>query len=457
METRIYQKVYEVMEDNYDVIVIGGGTAGSTAALAAAREGARTLIVERNSYLGGSASGGQVTPMMHDGIDPAEGHSSINELIKDCLSREGYAADDHCGNNGWFHPEMLKFTLEELLLQAKVSILYLTELIDTVVENHTITGVLIHNKTGLQLIRGKVYIDCTGDCDVACSCGLPLFVGEEATHRNQSMSLRFMVGNVEIRKLKEFLHSIGEPDYLNYPLAEIASEWKSATPLSNVFRQGRDEHRITYEDGIYIQAFAVPGMPGVMSFNCPEISEIQDALHTASVSRGLIIGRERIKRLFRFVKEALPGFEESFLLSVADMPGIRESRRIQGRYVLSEADYIARAKFEDGIARTAYPIDIHGCTEQYGEEMRPLAKGEYFEIPYRCLVTEEIENLIVAGRGISSTFIAQSSIRIQPTCRALGEAAGIAATYCCRTDSKANELDGTIVKSRMLSKKAEAF
>ena len=441
--------MYKIEEKRYDVIVIGGGTAGSAAAIASAREGASTLIVERNSYLGGSATGGQVTPMMHIGINGKAGHSYINEIIKKKMAAEGYAADDKYGNDGWINTEMLKFTLEELFTEHNGSILYCTELIDTVVEDKKLKGILVHNKSGLQLIYGSTFIDCTGDADVSYNSGVSCLSGDELLHSNQAMSLRFMAGNIDIARLKGFLKDIGEPDILEYPLVEIASVWEHETPLNRVFKKGLENKDIEYQDGKYFQAFSVPGMPEVMSFNCPEIPDIYDALNPASISLALVTGRKMIKRLHGFLKAYLPGFEESFIMSVAEMPGVRESRRIKGKYILSEKDYVNRVKFDDAIARTAYPIDIHGLIDENQLGIRPMERGEYLEIPYRCLVTEDIENLIVAGRCISSTFTAQSAARIQPTCRAMGEAAGIAAAYCVKNNIRPNELDGRIVGNIM--------
>jgi len=452
MENCIYKKSYKIVEKSFDVIVIGGGTAGSAAAIASAMEGAHTLIVERNSYLGGTASGGQVTPMMHNGIDGRLGRSYINEVIKEKMAEEGYTADDNCGNDGWFNTEMIKFTLEEIFTEHNGNILYNTELIDTVVEDNKIKGILVHNKSGLQLIYGSIFIDCTGDADAAYYSGVSCFTGDEVLHSNQAMSLRFMAGNVDISKLKSFLNIIGEPDLLEYPLVELASVWGQETPLNNVFKKGLENNAIEYDDGKYFQAFSVPGMPGVMSFNCPEIPKIYEMLNQDSVSRALITGRKMIKRLHSFLTAYIPGFEESFIMSVAEMPGIRESRRIKGKYILSEWDYVDRAKFDDAIARTAYPIDIHGFIDEKKLGIRPMERGEYFEIPFRCLVTENIENLLVAGRCISSTFTAQSSVRIQPTCRAMGEAAGIAASYCIKNNSKVNDLDGRIVRDIMMER-----
>ena len=451
MEHSIYQKPYKIMEKAYDVIVIGGGTAGSTAAIASAMEGVSTLIIERNTYLGGTASGGQVTPMMSDGVAGGLGDSYINRSIKKRLAKEGYSADDKCGNGGWFNTEMIKFTLEEIFTEYNGKILYNTEFIDTFVENNKITGILVHNKSGLQLIKGKVFIDCSGDADVAFLSGVPCFSGDEIFHRNQAVSLRFMVGNINILKLKNFLQDIGEVDILEYPLVEIASLWSRISPLNNIFKKALENGDIQYSEGKYFQAVSVPGMPGVMSFNCPEIPDIYDALNPESLSSALMTGRSMIKRLLYFLKSYIPGFEESYIMSVAEMPGIRESRRIKGKYILSEEDYKSRAKFDDYIARTAYPIDIHGTMDDSKMD-KPMERGEYFEIPYRCLVTGELENLLVAGRCISSTFIAQSSIRIQPTCRAMGEAAGIAAAYCIKYNSKTNELDGSIVNTIMMKR-----
>lgn len=447
--TFTYNKLCNIMEKTYDVIVIGGGTAGSAAAIASAMGGEDTLIIERNSCLGGLVSGGQVTPMMHNGIDGRSGRSYINEIIKKKMALEGYGADDHYGNDGWFNPEMIKYALEDIFTEYKGTILYNTELLDTVVENNKIKGVVVHNKSGLSLIHGRVFIDCTGDADAAFASGVTCFTGDELLHNNQAMSLRFMAGNIDILKLKAFLKEIGEPDILEYPLVEIASVWEAKTPLNKVFQKGLKEKVIEYPDGKYFQAFSVPGMPGVMSFNCPEIPDIYDTLDTAAVSRGLITGRRMIKRLHGFLKAYIPGFENSCIISSADMPGIRESRRIRGKYILSEKDFSERAKFADGVARTAYPVDIHGLIDEKKLGIRLMERGEYFEIPYRCLITDSIENLLVAGRCISSTFIAQSSVRIQPTCSALGEAAGIAASYCVRNNRKPNELDGKIVRDIM--------
>lgn len=452
MEKYLYSNLCETSECQYDVIVAGGGTAGCIAAIAAVMEGARTLLIEKNIFLGGTATGGQVTPMMSPGIPEEAELSYINKLVKKRLLEQQYGAADPCGNDGWFNPEMLKFTAEDIYMEQGGRLLYDTQIIDTIVENRTIKGLVIYNKGGLQAVKGKVIIDCSGDAVVAHSAGVPCLTGDDIMHQNQASSLRFMVGNVDIPGVLEHMKRIGEPMVLEYPFMEIASVWDSPKPLTGIFQKAVEDGVLTYDDGKYFQAFSVPGMPGVVSFNCPEIPGIYNTLDPDAITGIAVTGKKMISRLYTFLKKYIGGFENSYILSVASVPGIRESRRIKGKYVLTEEDYNNRAKFDDAIARTAYPVDIHGLIDEKKLDVRPFQKGEYFEIPLRCLVTGEIDNLLVGGRCISSSFVAQSSVRIQATCRATGEAAGIAAAYCSKEGITVGELDGKIVREKMLAK-----
>ena len=441
----------------YDVVVVGGGTAGAAAAIASALSGADTLIVERGASLGGSASGGQVTPMMCNRIEGNIDGSSINKLLKARMATEGHSLNDGCGNNGWFNPEMLKFTLEEMVTEAGGSLLYDTALIDCTVEEGRIEDILVHGRSGLERIRAKTFVDCTGDAELAFISGVTCTSGN-TKGENQSVSLRFMVANVDLERLQAFLKHLGESCILELPLLEIACEWTSTTPLAEIFRKAVADGLLEFEDTVYFQGFAVPGMPGVISFNCPEIPAHRDTLDSRQMSEALVIGRRMIKRLFNFLRCRVEGFEQSFILSVADRLGIRESRRISGSYVLSEKDFQLRRKFSDGIAKTSYSVDIHGEMEEKAFDLRPMKPGEYTEIPFRCLWAGEVENLLVGGRCLSATFIAQSAARIQPTCRETGEAAGIGAAFCAFKGMKVSELDGRLVRAEMEKRltKAEA-
>lgn len=439
------------IEKEYDVIIVGGGTAGGAAAIAAVNEGLKTLIIERNSFLGGSATGAQVTPMMYSGVADS---SNINKLIKQKLKIENHGAADSFGNDGWFNPEMLKFLLEDVYVPKGGEILYDTEYIDSVIQDEKITGLIIHNRGGLQTICGKIIIDCTGDAVVAYKSGVPCFKGNEIDNKNQAVSLRFMLGNIDLKRFCEYLDFIGEPMVLEYPLVEIAAIPSWNRPLSKVFKEAVENKMLNIEDIEYIQAFSVPGMENVLSFNCPEIPKLRDALDPFLISDALVIGRKMIKRLYLFLKANIPGFDNSYIQSVAPMIGIRESRRIKGKYIITEKDYNNRSKFEDAIAKTAYPVDVHGNTAEIGVVIKPMQKGEYFEIPFRCLLPEKINNLLIGGRCISSSFIAQSSIRIQSTCRATGEACGIAAAYSINNNISIKDIDGKAIRQIMAAKGA---
>jgi len=434
---------------HYEVVVIGGGTAGCAAAIASARAGAKTILIERQSFLGGTATGGQVTPMMHAGCPDS---SSINLELKAKMAAQGNGAVDNCGNDGWFNPEMLKFTLEDMITQSDCDLLYDTDFADARTEDGKIESISVNNRAGNYKINGGMFIDATADAVLAYAAGAHCFYGNEKTHENQAMSLRFMLANVDINRLNAYLRGIGENPVLELPFFEMSAEWQKDTPLSGIFKRAVEDGVLTQEDCAYVQAFSVPGMSGIISFNCPRIPDRRNMLNPFAVTNGIVTGRRMIKKLHQFLREYLEGFENSFIISTAQMPGIRESRRIKGKYVLSIRDYAERAKFEDAIARTAYPVDVHGNHSDTTLGISLMKPGEYMEIPFRCIVSDNINNLLACGRCISSDFIAQSAIRIQSTCRATGEAAGIAAAYCIKNGMRLSALDGRIVRDIMKSK-----
>ena len=178
-------------------------------------------------------------------------------------------------------------------------------------------------------------------------------------------------------------------------------------------------------------------------FNCPEAGHITSAADAESVTEMILYSRKSAMRIMSFLKERFPGFEEAYIQSFADIPGIRESYRLDGEYIITEKDIEARCRFEDAVAQSAYPIDIHNEKNLVLIHMDP---GEYYEIPYRCMLPREVDNLLVAGRCVSATFAAQSSMRIQLTCMALGEAAGIAAAM----SPQVKKVDGAQVRRRMI-------
>lgn len=241
------------------------------------------------------------------------------------------------------------------------------------------------------------------------------------------MTLRFCVGGVDVARVEQTLKEWGYRFGGDHFPMEFYSLWReeSFNPFTKLLREGVKEGALTERDGSYVQIYYHPTLgKDVLWFNCPEAGHILDAVSARSVTEMVLYSRKSAVRILTFLKRRFPGFEHSYLQTFSSIPGIRESRRLVGEYVLTEEDIRARRRFDDCVAQTAYPVDIHN---EHNLVLIHLEPGEYYEIPYRCLVTRELDNLLVAGRCSSATFAAQSSMRIQLVCMALGEAAGIAA------------------------------
>lgn len=437
--------------ERFDVIVAGGGTAGSVAAIAAARLGARTLLVEENGFLGGTATGALVTPLMPNRLGNVNLNRGITDEIKQRLRAMGGGGETP-ENDGWFDPEALKYVLEQMALEAGVRLLYYTRVIDAVVERladgrRRISGVIVHNKGGLQGFDAGVTIDATGDADVAAAAGCEYESGGEDGAR-QALSVRWIAGGIDLERLSRFHEELGghrwPPGYF-----EAAMVWGRGHVLEPVFRQAVQAGDLEEADGDYFQCFSVPGRPDALAFNCPRIADGVDGTNPWDLTEAQIKGRQAIRRLLGFIRKYLPGCERAYVQQVAPMVGVRESRRVLGDYVLTLEDIVSGRKFPDAVARNRYPVDIHLVRPRassrgelkFGDGRRP-PEGDYHEIPYRCLLPRGVEGLLVAGRNISATFVAQSAIRIQPNCHSLGQAAGTAAALAVRVGVTPRDVDG---------------
>ncbi len=440
----------------YDVIVAGGGTAGSVAAIAAARMGARTLLVEEQGFLGGTATGALVTPLMPNRLNGANLNRGITDEIKRRLRARG-AGGETPENDGWFDPEGLKSVLEEMAVESGVLLLYHTRLIDAVVEQgpdgrRRVVGALVHNKAGLQRMDATVFVDATGDADLAAAAGCQWEGGGEDGSR-QALSLRWIAGGIDLPRLARFVESLGgdrwPPGYF-----EAAMVWGRGHVLEPVFRKAVQAGDLEESDGDYFQCFSVPGRPDALAFNCPRIGDQVDALDPWVRTRAHVVGRKAIERLVRFLRRYLPGCEHAYVQQVAPVVGVRESRRVLGEYVLTLEDIVTGRKFDDAVARNRYPVDIHlvrpgsglRSSLEHGDARRP-PEGDYHEIPYRCLIPRGVDGLLVAGRCISATFVAQSAVRIQPNCHSLGQAAGTAGALAAREGTSPHEVDGVRLRA----------
>ena len=281
---------------------------------------------------------------------------------------------------------------------------------------------------GLCAIKAKTFVDATGDAYLARSAGAHYECGYEKTGNNQPLSFRFEMGGIDIDRLYRHVAIELNEDWCKSkpPYFEIAEAMhrKQRYKLEALMAKGVETGEITQKEAEYMQGYTIIGKNGVMSMNCPEIPVRFSATDPVSYSKAVTFGRRMMHNIADYLVRHLPGFENAFISREAAMLGARESWRIKGKYYLVEDDYHNQSRFSDAVCRTAWFIDAHG--EKVSEK---LPKGGFYEIPYRSLVTDEIKNLIVAGRSISASFILQASMRIQPTCMSIGEAAGIAAAW----------------------------
>ena len=425
-----------------DVCVCGGGSAGTAAAVTAARNGLKVVLIESGTVLGGLQTQGLVYPAM-----PTRINNSDTPYITDLNKRfavHGFdvnfseaPADKNGGTAREYQPELLAFIYDEMCADYKVDVLYNTTLIGAKSSAGKISEVIIHTVEGLRAINAKIFVDATGDAVLSRYVCVPVEKGSEHTGRNQKMSLRFEMGGVEEMKVYKFFVKKLKDGWCESKPPEF--EFAKTTHTEEFYYEGIRRGEVTKDDVAYIQAFTILGKPGTMSMNCPEVSPyLYSSTNTLDRSRAIRECRIMIRRLANFFKKNIPGFKNAYISREASILGVRESWRIRGKYYMTEDDYFNRRKFPDAVCRSAYPIDIHDETLNLSKK---LGKGEFYEVPFRALITNEIENLAVVGRCASGNFSGQSLFRIQPSCMSTGEAAGIAANFSLKNNIPLNKVE----------------
>ncbi|MBQ4316794.1 MAG: FAD-dependent oxidoreductase [Clostridia bacterium] len=441
-----------------DIVVCGGGTAGAFAAKAAADQGKDVLIVEQFGSLGGTATNGLVLPIMHTHIPENPQCSYISKIVHERMIAVGAAEPD--GRN--FDPLMLKVVLETLCDEAGVRMLFHTFIADVLVVDGRVDAIVVANKNGLGLIKGKIFIDGTGDGDVCVRAGAEYNKGNpDLDGKNQPISLRYIVSNVDTEALGKFIletiektgKSLGAM-YENgrvYVAVCAGDKWTFA----DIFDEAIANGELHEDDKAYWQGFVVAGRPNCIAFNNPEFFDETDATDPDVLTKTQIKGKQRILRQMQFYKKYLKGFENAYVSDIAAMVGIRESRNIVTEYVLSASDLIRRVKFDDMFCQSNYPVDIHGKVLKCENVGEPVDDGKlWYEIPYRSLVVKGFDNLFITGRCLGAEFLAQSSLRVQHSVRASGEAAGIAASIALDKNILPREVDGVTVRNIMIEKGA---
>jgi len=429
---KIYRLLREIpIEEGYDVLVAGGGPAGSAAAICAARLGAKVLLVEATGCLGGMGTSGLVMAFdpMADGERMLVG-GFMRELVEKMYKR-GFLKPG-IDPNTWrkhylkwtpYNAEGLKILLDELALEAGVEVRFFTKVIDADarVDDGEVEGVIIHNIEGYSYVKAKAFIDCTGDAVLADLCGVPCREAGKDTPNIMPATLTSIFANIDWERFTK--------------QAECAY-------LERAFEDGVLSQRDRHLPGMSQVGKTIGYLNGGHIFNL-------NALRCRDLTEGMMLGRKIVQEYLEYYRKYVPGCENIELVTTASLMGVRESRRIVGEYELNINDYMARRQFPDqiGVYNKFVDIHIYDCSDeewtrfQSEKENLRLGKGECFGIPYGVLVPKDWKNLWVAGRPVSCDVKVHGVIRVQPAAAMMGQAAGTAAVQSIKTGQPACNLD----------------
>ncbi|WP_366291374.1 FAD-dependent oxidoreductase [Paenibacillus sp. AN1007] len=421
-----------VERESADVVIIGGGPAGIAAAIAAGRQGARVVLVERYGFVGGMSTAAMVYPWMTFHTEQGEQvirgiAQEIVDRLQTCGGSPGHLRD----TVGFVHsvtpydPAVYQVVAAEMLQEAGVRLLLHSFVDGVIAVDGRVEAVRVTNKSGQLEIQAEVFVDASGDADAAYLAGAAVAKGREADSQSQPMTMKFRMRGVDLGRVKQYMQAHPDEFYEKTPFAELDtipltgvsgfySHWKrAAVPIQ------RDQ----------VLFFTGPAEDEVL-INCTRVQGY-DATNAVDLTTAEQEGRKQVLMIAEFLRRDVPGFERASISAVAPQIGIRESRRIIGYYALTQEDVVAGRSFEDVIARSGYPIDIHDPSGQGVTAAFIKGDGAY-DIPYRCLVSRNICNLLAAGRCISTTHEAHATTRLTPSCMATGEAAGTAAALAVK-------------------------
>lgn len=396
--------------DKADIVVVGGGTAGTAAAVSAARCGNSVILVEESAQLGGMATLGSVTKFCNIGNFTGFYKEILSDVLLDFDRNKDYSDEFP-----QFNPFILRYVLMNKAHNEGVKIYFHCKFIASVCVGNKIKGIVVSTKEGLKTIGAGRIIDCTGDAAAAIDCGAPYKTGRDSDGLTQPGTMMFQMIDTG-KPVKKFL-------------PEGCYEYKTVEDLP----QGRI---LRWEED------------GTVIVNMTRIKG--NGAKTSDIFNLEYEGMKQAFSVAHYLQEN--GYENYAVSAIAAQTGIRETNRIVGEYVLTEDDLRKSRKFDDYIAKTNYQIDIHSPSGNSDMQAEML---NTYDIPYRCLIPENTENLLVAGRCISASHIALSSVRVMPTCFAMGQAAGIAASISLARDTDVRNISIDELHDKMKSQGIE--
>lgn len=438
---------------SYDVVVIGAGSSGIVAAIRAAREGARTLLLEGTGFLGGLITGGRLTKptgLINGGV--------FQEMIDRCVGYKG--ADGRIRESYWgkytgtFDAEVMQRVIIEMVEEADVEVLLRAMVTGVVMDGEKLEGLTIQTKSGTSLVLGKVFIDASGDGDVAALAGAEFMLGRKKDGLTQPITSYFRLLNVDVpalvadcRKHSDDMWELVHPK----EAGDRNEDYVMAVLLTGFTRRIEEARKegfnwIIPKDHITMKTGLIPGEISV------NVTRFQgNGLDDRDLSRAEIEIRKQAYCAFDFLQRYVDGFDKAIFLEVAPKLGVRETRRILGQYVLTEADVRGQARFADAIGLCNSPVDVH---EPGGSRAIMDNVGEGYGIPFRCMLPAHTGNLIMAGRCISVDEVAYGSTRNVPACTMTGEAAAYAATIAARDGIEVAKVPVADIQAKLRAKGA---
>ncbi len=445
---------------NYDTVVIGGGVAGCGAAISAARNGSKTVLIEAGGCLGGQATLGLVTPLDARMTVSRKSFGGLveeisNKTIK--LSRE-YCSCGSSNVSDLASPHILKYVLIDEVDKSGADIMFHTVLASVNTENKRIVSVIVKDKSGFTEIIAKTFIDASGDADLAVLSGAQYekgsgvddfktleeegldkshfsesrFTGYTHTGLMQPVSIFFLMGNVDLDKA----YTLNNKD-LKFGDLGITEEKFKVWKFAGTCGFELNGNKIPMPQGRVLVTRS--NRPDVAVVNMSRVVNI-DGSDADSLNKGELLAQKQLIAIVDFLKTFIPGFENSYYIQSGFTLGVRETRRMVGKYTLTGGDAINCKQFDSVVARGSYIIDIHDPTGK-ARAIGGNIKGDCYDIPYECLVSKDYSNLLACGRCISADHVAHSSTRIQGTCIMTGEACGTAAAQALRTGCDAADVD----------------
>lgn len=418
-----------------DVLVAGGGPTGVGAALAAAREGASVLVLERFGMLGGVWTGGLLNPY----FDPHKGWM-VGELVGALKQAHAWKALDKFEV---FDVEVMKYTLEKMMAQAGVDYWYHAAVTDPVMDGNRVGGAIVESKSGREAVLAKVTIDCSGDGDLAARAGVPFQYGRESDNVAQPATLMFEIDNIQ---------GLGKLPAADVKVHEIFLALQESIQKQNLpikLPYGPQRAGAPY-------LIAVP-RPGAAAIQATHVYRV-NALDVRAVTKATVEARRQIHEVFMPALRGIPGMQDVRLTVSSAYLGIREARHLQGRYKLDLEDMLEARRFPDAVTSLGFGVDIHEIDPSDKAPRAPkLPRGkrpQMCDIPYRCLLPQDRDGLLFAGRCMSGSHVAHASFRVTGTCMAMGQAAGLAAAMAAKRKIAVSRIDGAELHAELVKRGA---